>query len=138
MVQREVRCGSDCMRYECAPEMPVGRILIVEDDQEIRETLLQVLEAEGYAVSCARNGREGLTAARQDHPDVILLDLMMPVMDGWQFRAQQKEDPAISDIPVVVVSAAGRRPDIDVDAYIPKPCSLDDVLDAVLRYGPSA
>ena len=116
----------------------MARVLIVEDDHNIREALAQVLEMEGYEVSCARNGREGLVDARREHPDIILLDLMMPVMDGWQFRAEQKRDPTISEIPVVVVSACGRRPEIDAAAYIPKPCTLDDILDAVLRYGPTA
>lgn len=116
----------------------MSRVLIIEDDSEIRESLAQVLEVEGFDVSCASDGREGLLEARREHPDLILLDLMMPNMDGWEFRAEQKRDASIADIPVVVVSAFGRRPEIDAAAYIPKPCTIDDVLEAVLRYGPSA
>jgi CheY-like chemotaxis protein len=112
----------------------LARVLIVEDDRDIRESLALVLEGEGYDVACASDGREGLLEARRDHPDLILLDLMMPNMDGWQFRDEQKRDAAIRDIPVVVVSAFGRRPEIDAAAYIPKPCTLDDVLDAVVRH----
>ncbi len=111
------------------------RVLIVEDDPGIRETLAQVLEIEGYEVGAASDGRKALTAARREHPDVILLDLMMPVMDGWQFRAEQKLDPAIRDIPVVVVSALGWRADIDAVAFIAKPFRIEQVIEAVERYG---
>jgi CheY-like chemotaxis protein len=113
----------------------VSRVLIVEDDVEIRETLSQVLELEGYAVAAASDGRKALASARQVHPDVILLDLMMPVMDGWQFRAEQKNDPSISDIPVVVVSALGWRTDIDAVAFIAKPFRVEQVIEAVERFG---
>ncbi len=112
----------------------MARVLIVEDDRDIRESLALVLEGEGYDVSCACDGCEGLVEARRDRPDLILLDLMMPNMDGWQFRDAQKRDQQLRDIPVVVVSAFGRRPEIDAAAYIPKPCTLDDVLDAVVRH----
>jgi CheY-like chemotaxis protein len=113
----------------------VSRVLIVEDDAEIRETLSQVLEIEGYAVAAASDGRRALATARQVHPDVILLDLMMPVMDGWQFRAAQKLDPSISDIPVVVVSALGWRADIDAVAFIAKPFRVEQVIEVVERFG---
>ncbi len=111
----------------------MGRILIIEDDVDIRESLTQVLEMEGYDVAVACDGCQGLLEARRAHPDVILLDLMMPVMDGWQFRSEQKRDERIAGIPVVVVSALGRRPELDAAAYIPKPCNVDDVLAAVGR-----
>jgi CheY-like chemotaxis protein len=113
----------------------VRRVLIVEDDAGIRDTLAQVLEFEGYDVGAAADGKKALASARLQHPDIILLDLMMPIMDGWQFRAAQKEDPTICDIPVVVVSALGSRRDIDAVAFIPKPFRVEQVLEAVERFG---
>lgn len=84
------------------------RVLIVEDEEATREMLAMLLESEGYAVAAAANGEEALSSLRQrERPDVILLDLMMPVMDGWQFRRIQRRDPALGDIPVIIVSAAG-------------------------------
>jgi CheY-like chemotaxis protein len=109
------------------------RVLIIEDDRDIRDTLADVFAVEGYDVARASNGAEGLEQARRLHPDVIVLDLMMPVMDGWQFRAEQKRDPAIADVPVVVVSAFGNLPDMDVAAFIPKPCDLDVLLETTHR-----
>ncbi len=109
-------------------------VLIIEDQEEIREALAEALELEGCVVSAASNGREGLAEARRGHPDLILLDLMMPVMNGWQFRAAQKRDPRIAGIPVVVVSAFADRGDIDVAGFISKPCTIDEVLGAVQRY----
>ena len=114
-------------------EVRMAHVLIVEDDRDIRDTLADVLQSEGYEVACARNGLEGLIAARHHHPDVIVLDLMMPVMNGWQFREQQRMDASIRDVPVVVISAARDRADIDVREYIAKPCDLNDLLDTVRR-----
>ncbi len=83
------------------------RILIVDDDPAARESLAEVLEAEGYQVTTASGGRQGLEYLRQGHrPDLILLDLVMPGMNGWVFRAEQERDPALADIPVVIVSGA--------------------------------
>jgi CheY-like chemotaxis protein len=111
------------------------RVLIVEDDRDTREMLGRFLELEGFHVTTAQNGREALDTLRaNDGACVIVLDLMMPIMDGWQFRAVQKQDPDLSRIPVVVVTAAGPRdavPRIDADAWLPKPVDLDALLDAI-------
>jgi CheY-like chemotaxis protein len=97
-------------------------ILIVEDESRIRAVLTEILEDEGYPVASARNGLEALTYLRQqaDRPHLILLDLGMPVMTGWEFRAEQQRDPTLAGIPVIVMSAlpdldqkAGRRPTND-------------------------
>ena len=112
----------------------MSRLLIIEDDLETRDALVTFFQLEGYDVACAADGREGLVAARQHHPDVIILDLMMPRMDGWGFRAAQKRDDSIAAIPVVVVSALGDRADIDAAAFVPKPCDLDVVLGVVERH----
>src|SRR5437879_6509382 len=83
-------------------------ILVVEDDTATRDALSLILEAEGFGVMGAANGQEALDQLRGSRrPDLILLDLMMPVMDGWQFRRAQAQDPALSAIPVVVLSADG-------------------------------
>src|SRR4051812_36434591 len=83
-------------------------ILIVEDDAPIRDMLEEVLEEEGYPVQSTANGQEALTAlhALSKPPKLILLDLMMPVMDGWTFRQMQIQDPVLRGIPVVILSAA--------------------------------
>ena len=81
------------------------RILVVEDDDDSRTLLGHLLTAEGYEVAEARNGLEGLRAARGCRPDLILLDVHMPVMDGFAFRRQQLVDAALASIPVICVSA---------------------------------
>lgn len=83
------------------------RILIVEDDCDISDAIAACCEDRGYEVSVAANGEEALAKLRQSPtlPHLILLDLMMPVMDGWQFRAAQTADPALAAIPVVLLSA---------------------------------
>lgn len=115
-------------------------ILIVEDDFDIRDTLSQILADEGYRVSTAANGREALDLlATGALPSIILLDLMMPVMNGWQFRAAQRQDARLSGIPVVVISAdAGvfQRADVlDAAAILKKPVQLDELLEKVRAYG---
>jgi CheY-like chemotaxis protein len=86
-----------------------GKVLVVDDDHAIRETLCAVLRDEGYDVLGARDGNEALEALHTTAPPpaAIVLDLMMPGMDGYEFRARQLADEAIKDIPVVVITAAG-------------------------------
>jgi CheY-like chemotaxis protein len=101
-----------------------GRILLVEDDGDLRATLAEVLEDEGFTVAIVGNGRAALETLRRDTPpDLILLDLMMPEMDGWQFRMAQREDARISDVPVVVFSAdaSPKAAAIDAQLFLPKP-----------------
>ncbi len=81
-------------------------ILIVEDDADFRMTLQEVLEQEGYPVAAAQHGKEALDyLSHSPAPGLILLDLMMPVMDGWQFREEQARDPRLASIPVLVMTA---------------------------------
>lgn len=117
------------------------RILVVEDDFDIRDTLSQILEAEGYAVSGAANGAEALDVlAKESAPALILLDLMMPVMNGWQFRTEQLKDPELAAIPVVVISAdagVGQKAEaIGAADSLKKPVPLETLLDVVGRYAP--
>jgi CheY-like chemotaxis protein len=95
------------------------------------------LELEGFQVELASNGKQALERLSAGmHPCVILLDLMMPVMDGWQFRRQQVQDQDLADIPVIVVSAAGkdRIAEIDANAYLSKPVDLEQLLERVSQY----
>lgn len=117
---------------------PARSILIVEDDRDITEMLALLLPDSGFEVSAAENGAEalGLLTSGACSPDVILLDLMMPVMTGWEFRSRQLADPELAAIPVVVMTGiddtsaiAAARP----DAWVAKPIDLDDVIDAARR-----
>ncbi|HUR35784.1 MAG TPA: response regulator [Vicinamibacterales bacterium] len=112
-------------------------VLIVEDDADLREMMAQLLSLEGYRAETAANGRDALRyLERGDHPDVILLDLMMPVMDGWEFRRRQAQDPAISNVPVVVLSALdpSRAADLGGTAFLKKPLDFDRLLELVRRF----
>jgi len=114
-----------------------GTVFIVEDDVDTREMLEHFLETEGYAVETAANGKIALERlAGGVRPAVILLDLMMPVMDGWQFRRAQVRDSSLARIPVIVVSAAGRDrvTQIDADDFLSKPVNLDELLARVTHY----
>jgi DNA-binding response OmpR family regulator len=116
----------------------VKKVLIVEDDEALRESMAEILEDAGYAVREARDGREALDEAGEHPPDLILLDLMMPRMDGWQFRSIQKQRPDLAAIPVIVMSArCPERDDValdDVAARFPKPFDVASLLEGVRRY----
>ena len=113
-------------------------ILIVEDDPDSREALTMLLEGEGRPVVCASNGREALDQLnRAPAACLILLDLMMPVMDGWEFRRAQNDDPNLARIPTIVVSALGdtdRRPNGGVVAYLAKPFEAERLIETVAKY----
>lgn len=123
-----------------APEAQRWDVLIVDDDAAIRELLTQVLEDEGYMARSASHGGHALELlrARRGKPKLILLDLMMPVMSGQDFRAEQQRDPAIADIPVVILSAnrniEARAEATNVDCYLAKPVDLDTLLEVLERY----
>ena len=111
-------------------------VLVVDDDPDILDAICDILDAEGYAVARARHGGEALERVAERRPDLILLDLMMPVMDGWQFREAQVQNAELAKIPVVVVSAAGRDrlERIDADAYLSKPVDLEELLGCVSHF----
>src|SRR5262249_35122536 len=99
-----------------------------EDDETIRESLSDLLGDEGAALTTASNGREALEALRQaPPPDLILLDLMMPVMDGWEFRIAQRADEALAAIPLIAMSAdhSAKAGAIAADAYVGKPLDFE-------------
>ncbi len=114
------------------------RILVVDDDSGIREVLVECLQGEGYDVADARNGAEGLERLRGHRPHVILVDLLMPVMNGSQFIAHLRADAATRGIPVLLMSGSNEllgRPPAGADALLPKPFELEELLDLVRRYG---
>jgi CheY-like chemotaxis protein len=116
-----------------------GEVMVVEDDFAIRETLRELLEEEGYGVVEASNGVEALARLRGDKaPRLILLDLMMPVMDGWQFRDVLEHDPKLASIPVIVISAdhglEEKVGEMRVEGYLAKPFELDRLLATIERY----
>jgi CheY-like chemotaxis protein len=112
-------------------------VLIVEDDADLREMMAQLLTLEGFRAETVANGRDALEyLQRGDRPEIILLDLMMPIMDGWEFRRRQRADPAVADVPVVVLSAldATRATDLDETAFLKKPLDFERLLQLVRRY----
>jgi CheY-like chemotaxis protein len=113
-------------------------ILIVEDEHNIRAVLTEILEDEGYAVASVPNGLEALDFLQEHRPQLILLDLGMPVMTGWEFREQQQRDPALADIPVIVMSATPHLNQtaaaLHAAACVDKPIDLNALLGMVVQY----
>jgi len=113
-------------------------ILVIDDDDDIRAVLAMVLDEAGFRVVTAANGREALEHLREDpQPDVILLDLMMPEMDGYQFRAEQQRDPALRAIPTLIVTAGtvtSRVEALGAEAILRKPVSLRRLVDTIRRF----
>ncbi len=126
-----------------APQAGAGRhILVVEDDADIREALALTLESGGYQVGTASHGKEALDRLRHEpRAELIVLDLMMPVMDGWQFRREQQRDPRLATIPVVIVSADGsvqqKATAIGAEGHIKKPIDPGVLLKTVAAQLPA-
>lgn len=114
-------------------------VLIVDDDSEASAALTEILSELGYAATVAPNGRVALNYLRgNDAPCVILLDLMMPVMDGWEFRDRQLQDPRLATIPTLITTAvsasyleAGHLPGVSV---FPKPLDVPQLMQAIQRH----
>ena len=109
-------------------------VLVVDDDPDILDAICDILEAEGYRVSRARHGVEALEQVDGERPDVILLDLMMPVMDGVAFAQALRLRPAVSDVPIVVISADGnpqRAASVGATGYLAKPFDIEALLSQV-------
>ena len=106
-----------------------AEVLIVDDDAPSSSMLAEILDLEGYTVACSPNGKEALDYLRSGPPPrLIILDLQMPVMDGWQFRREQKMDNVLCKIPVVVLSGRVGSAEIQADAIMHKPVELDRLL----------
>jgi CheY-like chemotaxis protein len=114
------------------PELRTRRVLVVDDEPEIRDTVADVLSAEGYSVQTAPNGLEALRHVAAEPVDLVLIDLMMPVMDGWVFESMVRQNPKTAHMPVVAVSAL--PPDVRApgfNARLHKPFDLDQLLNTV-------
>jgi len=113
------------------PDARRRSVLVVDDDDAIREVMAEVLRDEGYDVACAGNGEEALAELRKPSPpDLVLLDLMMPVMSGWEVLEHIQLNPELAGIPVVVVSAMGAP---GVHEQLAKPIDLSSLLATVGR-----
>jgi CheY-like chemotaxis protein len=116
------------------------RILIVEDDPDVATALAEVLEAAGFATVVAGDGREAIERLRSEAPPtLILLDVMMPVMDGWTFRREQQRMESAGDVPVVVLTADGdaeqKACKMHAQGHLSKPVSIDELMREVERVG---
>jgi CheY-like chemotaxis protein len=123
--------------FKWMPRPPNCPVLVVEDDDDLREMMAQLLTLEGFRTETVANGQEALAYLHaRPRPDVILLDLMMPVMDGWEFRRRQQADPALASVPVIVLSALdqARAAKVDAAAFLKKPLDFDRLLDLVRGY----
>ena len=119
-------------------EPQAKRVVCIEDEPEMIDLVRLILGRKGFEVIGANGGVEGLDAVRREKPDLVLLDLMMPDMDGWEVYQQIKADPALRDIPVVVVTAKAQSIDkvlglhiAKVDDYVTKPFGPQELLQSV-------
>jgi CheY-like chemotaxis protein len=121
-------------------QTPRKTVMLVDDDADMRDALATLLEEQHYDVVQAANGAEALRLLEngQANCNIILLDLMMPVMNGWDFRLHQKQRPALSNIPVVLMSSGAQIAfavdGLDVAAYVSKPVEIADLIEKVQRH----
>ena len=110
----------------------MNHILVVDDDPAIRDVVADILEMANYRVQTAGNGAEALDHIHSEQPSVVLLDLMMPVMDGWEFLRKCRSEPPCAPVPVVIMSAArnasGLAAELGAQAFLGKPFEMDAVL----------
>ena len=125
--------------------MKSEKVIVIEDEADILEVIQYNLEREGYRVLTARDGKEGLQLIKKEMPDIVLLDLMLPSLDGIEVCRKLKEDPITHSIPIIMVTAKGEESDIvlglgiGADDYVTKPFSPKELMGrvkAVLRRGP--
>jgi CheY-like chemotaxis protein len=112
-------------------------VLVVEDELAIRTLLAEALADEGFEVRAAADGRDALAVLERWRPNVILLDLNMPIIDGWALRDELRRRPRLAGIPIIALSAGrwglDRLIGLDAVAFLPKPCDLDALIDAIRR-----
>jgi two-component system, OmpR family, alkaline phosphatase synthesis response regulator PhoP len=114
------------------------RVLVVDDEEFVRLLVAQILGRAGYELDFAADGEAALARVEAWRPDLVILDLMMPGMNGWEFRAAQQGDPDLSQIPVIVLSALGRVSGLDAAEFLQKPFELAALLTAVHRHAKAA
>lgn len=119
--------------------MTAGRVLVVDDDDVIRQLITVNLELENFEVIPADDGQDALDKVKDVRPDVVTLDVMMPRVDGWEAAARLRQDPETAHVKVVLLSARAQEADlqrgeaIGVDAYLTKPFDPDELIDTVRR-----
>jgi CheY-like chemotaxis protein len=138
MVESGAGKGTDPMNSAAAQKLVHGLVLVVEDDDDVREAMVETLRVEGYHVAEAGDGAEALRWLRgNSDPCLVLLDLWMPHMTGDELHAHMKQDPRLAALPIVVISAASdgafRARQIGARDYLKKPLNLDDLISVVER-----
>jgi CheY-like chemotaxis protein len=130
--------GHDRSAALISQDSAAREVLVVDDDLGTRDALADLLEDCGYSVIAAADGREALDYLRHSSaPGIIILDLMMPVMDGWQFLQQQSLDPALLAIPVIVVTATPPLVSLRAKAVLQKPIQFKSLLEMLERFLPA-
>jgi DNA-binding response OmpR family regulator len=123
------------------------KILVIEDEESVRENILELLDTEGFEALAAKNGRIGLFVAHQELPDLILCDIRMPELDGYGVLTGLRSEPTTASIPFIFLTAKAAKTDLNLGlelgahAYITKPFTLVELLDTieqVLRHAPSS
>ncbi|HEX3052961.1 MAG TPA: response regulator [Aggregatilineaceae bacterium] len=110
------------------------KVLVIDDNEALRLELLNILRLEGYEALGARDGREGVLTAQQHLPDLIISDINMPVLNGFEFIVELRRDARTEHIPVILLSGGSELPyglQTDAAGYLPKPCTVDEFLAAV-------
>ena len=115
-------------------------VLVVDDDEDLREMMATLLRDVGYSVDTAEDGAQALAQMRECRPCVVLLDLMMPNVDGWQVMQEMASDPELARVPVCIVSAQSKSAPVHAARVLPKPVTRDALLHAIgtLCRGPCA
>jgi CheY-like chemotaxis protein len=122
------------------PDTQLKRVLLVEDNEDNRTVYRTILEHFGYEVIEARNGQDGIQMAREDSPDLILMDISIPVIDGWEATKMLKADEATSHIPIIALTAhalatdRAKAEEVGCDGYLAKPCEPRRVVAEVERF----
>jgi CheY-like chemotaxis protein len=123
-----------------AQNVATPTILVVDDDPDILDALSEILEGEGFVVRRAKNGKEALERLAPEPPHLVLLDLMMPVMDGWEFAHRMREVPPAAHVPIIVLSAdrnvGAKAREIGAVGHLAKPFELNELLGLVRTHLP--
>lgn len=118
---------------------PMTKILVIEDEESVRENILELLEVEGFKALAAENGFIGIAIAQQQHPDLILCDIRMPILDGYGVLTALRSEPATARIPLMFMTAKAAKTDLTLgmqlgaNAYITKPFALTELLKAIAQ-----
>ena len=129
--------GYDSSPALISQDSAARRVLVVDDDLGTREALTDLLQDRGYSVISAADGREALNYLRNSSPPgIVILDLMMPVMDGWEFLKYRSHDPALLAVPIIVVTATPPRHPLPAKAVLQKPIQFESLVEMIERFLP--